>query len=132
MRNPCDICSFKGSYFICWHIYVCVKCVFNAWYSCEKCTNLRMNELCTIFIIYSSQVKLWCTRLFQDLNAILFKLTFKNIEGSYCNNLIDHLHFYLPLDPNPIPYTNIITFVCIQIWLKGGRTFLFFSFDIFH
>jgi hypothetical protein len=34
-----------------------VKRVFNAWCSFEKCTNLWMNELCTIFIINSSHVK---------------------------------------------------------------------------
>ncbi len=29
MQKSCDICSFIGSYFICQHIYLCVKPVFN-------------------------------------------------------------------------------------------------------
>jgi hypothetical protein len=56
-RNLCDIRSFIGSYFICQHIYPCVKYVFNTWYSCVKCKNLWMDELCTIFIINLSHVK---------------------------------------------------------------------------
>jgi hypothetical protein len=39
------------------HIYSCVKHVFNIWYLCAKCTNLWMNELCTISIINLSHVK---------------------------------------------------------------------------
>ncbi len=57
MRNPCDIHPFIGLYFIHWHIYLCVKLVFNAWYLCVKCMNLWMNELCTIFIINSFHAK---------------------------------------------------------------------------
>jgi hypothetical protein len=57
MWNSCDIHSFIGLYFICQHIYLCVKHVFDAWYSCVKCTNSWMNELCTIFIINSSHAK---------------------------------------------------------------------------
>jgi hypothetical protein len=53
MQNLCDIHSFIGSYFIHQHINPCLKCVFSAWYSCKKCTNLWMNELLTIFIINS-------------------------------------------------------------------------------
>ncbi len=49
--NLRDIFSFIVSYFICWHIYSCVKRLFNAWYSCVKCMNLWMKEVCTIFII---------------------------------------------------------------------------------
>ncbi len=52
-----DIRSFIGSYFICQHIYLCVKRVFNAWYLCKKCTNLWMNELHMIFIINSLHAK---------------------------------------------------------------------------
>ncbi len=57
MQNLCDIRLFIGSYFICQHIYLCVKHVFNAWYSCVKCTKLWMNEFYTIFIINLSYVK---------------------------------------------------------------------------
>ncbi len=64
MKNLCDIHSYIGSHFIYQHIYLCVKCVFNTWYSCIKCTNLWMDELCTIFIINSSHVKfvMWWPR----------------------------------------------------------------------
>ncbi len=51
MQNSYDICSFINSYFIRQHIYPCVKCVFNTWYSCVKCTNPWMNKLRMIFII---------------------------------------------------------------------------------
>jgi hypothetical protein len=57
MWNSCDICSFIHLYFIHQHNYPCVKCVFNIWYSCVKCTNLWMNKFYTIFIINSSHVK---------------------------------------------------------------------------
>jgi hypothetical protein len=58
MRNQCDIHSFINSYFICQHIYPCVKRVFNAWYLCVKCMNLWMNDLHTTFIINSSHANL--------------------------------------------------------------------------
>jgi hypothetical protein len=57
MWNLCDIHSFIGLYFIHQHIYMCVKCVFNALYLCVQCMNLWINELCTIFIINSLYVK---------------------------------------------------------------------------
>jgi len=57
MQNSYDNHSFIGSYFIRQHIYPCVKCVFNTWYSCAKCTNIWMNELRTIFIFNLSHVK---------------------------------------------------------------------------
>ncbi len=41
----------------CQHIYPYIKHVFNAWYSCVKCTNLWMNEFCMIFIINLLHVK---------------------------------------------------------------------------
>jgi len=56
MWNPCDNRSFIGSYFICQHIYLCVRHVFNAWYLYVKCMNLWMNELLTVFIINSLHV----------------------------------------------------------------------------
>jgi hypothetical protein len=56
-KNSCDIHSFIGSYFIRQNIHPCVKRVFNAWYSCVKCTNLWMNEFHTIFILNSSHGK---------------------------------------------------------------------------
>jgi hypothetical protein len=49
--------SFIGLYFIHQHNYMCVKHVFNAWYSYVKCTNLWMNELCMIFVISASHAK---------------------------------------------------------------------------
>jgi hypothetical protein len=55
--NSCDIRSFIGLYLICQHVYSCVKHVFNAWYSCAKCMNLWMDEICKIFIINSLYVK---------------------------------------------------------------------------
>jgi hypothetical protein len=57
MQNLCDIHSFISTYFIHQQIYLCVKRVFNSWYSCEKCMKLWMNELCTIFIINWSHAK---------------------------------------------------------------------------
>jgi hypothetical protein len=57
MQNSCDIFSFIGSYFIHQHNYPYAKHVFNAWYSCVKCTNLWMNKLCMIFIINLLHVK---------------------------------------------------------------------------
>ncbi len=57
MWNLRDIHSFISSYFIHQNNYPCVKHVFNAWYSCVKCTNLWMNEFHTIFIVNSSHVK---------------------------------------------------------------------------
>jgi hypothetical protein len=51
--------SFIGLYFICQHIYPCIKCVFNVWYSCVKCMHLWMDEFHTIFIINLSHVKFW-------------------------------------------------------------------------
>jgi hypothetical protein len=51
------ICSFIGLYFIHQHIYLCVNRMSNASYLCLKCTNLWINELCTILIINSSHVK---------------------------------------------------------------------------
>jgi len=59
--NSCVIRSFINSYFICQHICLCVKCVFNILYSYVKCTNLWMNKLCTIFIINLSHVKFMTT-----------------------------------------------------------------------
>jgi hypothetical protein len=57
MWNSCDIHSFTSLYFTHQHIYLCVKCVFDAWYSFVKWTNPWMNELHTIFIINSSHAK---------------------------------------------------------------------------
>jgi hypothetical protein len=48
-----DIMNGQTSYHF---IYLCVTYVFNAWYLCMKCTNLRMNKLCTIFSMKSSNV----------------------------------------------------------------------------
>jgi hypothetical protein len=77
MRNLCYICSFIGLYFICQHIYLCVKHVFNAWYLCVKCTNLWMNELCTTFIINLSHVKfvMCCCCLLHVIICCLLLLT---------------------------------------------------------
>ncbi len=57
IQNMCEVRSFIGVYFICQHIYLYVKHVFNAWYLCVKCMNLWMNVLHTTFIINSSHVK---------------------------------------------------------------------------
>jgi len=40
----CDILSFICFYFIRQNIYSCVKCVFNTWYLCVKCTNPWMKN----------------------------------------------------------------------------------------
>ncbi len=47
--NLYDIHSFIGSNFICWHIYLCVKYVFNAWHSCRayEWTNFAQFSLLT-------------------------------------------------------------------------------------
>jgi hypothetical protein len=57
MRNLYDIYSFIGLCFICWHIYLCVKSVFNTWYLCLKWINLWMNKFHTNFIINLSHAK---------------------------------------------------------------------------
>jgi hypothetical protein len=54
MQNQCDIHLFISLYFIRQHIYMCVKRLFNTWYSCVKCTNLWMDK---IFTINSSHAK---------------------------------------------------------------------------
>jgi len=65
MQNLCDIRSFINLYFICQHIYLCVKHVLNTWYSCIKCTNLCMNEFQKIFIwrhvkfVMNTLFKIW-------------------------------------------------------------------------
>jgi len=58
MKILCDILSFICFYFIRQHIYSCVKCVFNTWYLCVKCTNIWMKFFCMIFIINSLNAKL--------------------------------------------------------------------------
>ncbi len=60
MQNSCDICSFISWYFICQHIYLCVKCVFNAWYSCVICMNLWMNEFAWFSLLICHMLNLWC------------------------------------------------------------------------
>jgi hypothetical protein len=56
MWNSCDIFSFICSFHPSTN-YLHVKCVFNTWYSCVKCTNLWMNKFHMIFIINSSHGK---------------------------------------------------------------------------
>jgi hypothetical protein len=60
MWNSCDICSFISLYFIHQHIYLCVKCVFNAWYSYIKCTNIWMKELEWFSLLIHCMLNLWC------------------------------------------------------------------------
>jgi hypothetical protein len=72
MQNLCDICSITSSYFIHQHIYLCVKHVFNTWYSCIKCTNLRMNEFQKIFMwwhakfVMNTLLKIWFRTFFNS------------------------------------------------------------------
>jgi hypothetical protein len=75
MQNSCDILSFIDLYFIYQHIYLYIKCVFNAWYLCVKCMNLWMNEFDMISIVNSSHAKvlmLWCVRWWMRPNNIWF------------------------------------------------------------
>ncbi len=91
MWNLCDICSFISSHFICQYIYRCVKCVFNAWYSCVKCTNLWMDKLCTISLLIHCMLNLWCnimewscfSPLHYEMSLPLHYLAYFN-RFSYC------------------------------------------------
>jgi hypothetical protein len=74
--NLLEDVKFVGHLFIhrfvlhCRHIYLCVKCVFNAWHSCIKCMNLWMNELHIVFIINSSHVKFVMNHLRWNKNTL--------------------------------------------------------------
>jgi hypothetical protein len=99
MRNSCDICSLIGSYFIHQNIYLCVKSVFNTWYSCIKCTNLWMNKFCMIFIINLLHVKFVIRSLtfynyFKVFKISYHQMNFKKYTFSFVLNCTSKL-FYL-------------------------------------
>jgi hypothetical protein len=91
MWNSCDICSFIGSYFIHQQIYSHIKCVFNTWYSCVKCTNLCMNKFHMIFIIKSSHGKFvmivlysWLPTRIYHKNLIIWIFFSKYSQFGFC------------------------------------------------
>jgi hypothetical protein len=63
-QNLCDICSFIGSYFIHQHIYLCVKCVFNAWYLYVKCANYEWINFARFSLLICCMLNLWWHKLF--------------------------------------------------------------------
>ncbi len=108
MQNSYDICSFLGLYFIRPHIYLCIKCVFNAWYSSAKCMNLWMNKLHMIFIINLLNVKfvMW-TNDFVSFNPLGWR---------GCPNLsISMQDHVFGLNANETTFSCIGTNVCIDL-----------------
>jgi hypothetical protein len=95
MKNPSDIRSFIGSYFIYQHIYPCVKLIFNAWYSCKNCTNLWMNELHTIFIINSSHAKFVRCYLCDCLYKCVYNVRFFYILPHLFDSEVDGNNYLL-------------------------------------
>jgi hypothetical protein len=108
MWNSYDIGSFIGSYFIRAHIHLCIKCVFNAWYSYAKCMNLWMNKLHMIFIINLLNVKfgMWTNHL----------VSFNPLAWIWCANLSISIQDHgFCLNVNETTFSCIKANLCIDL-----------------
>jgi hypothetical protein len=67
------------------HLSMCWTC-FHAQYSCEKCTNLWMNELQMIFIINSSHVKFSIRQCHHAWHLHVKLITINVYEMMHCSS----------------------------------------------
>jgi hypothetical protein len=47
------------------HLFInmCVKCVFNAWFQCVKCTNYEWMNFAQFRLLSCEMLSLWCTQI---------------------------------------------------------------------